>query len=101
MASELNEVTCAECGIEFSFSTKIEKLWRKSGKTFYCPSGHTLHWAVEVETPEKKELEKLRVEVKDLKSKLEVAMKDAESQKKKSDELTLELEIWKPASKEN
>ena len=98
MSDDFCEVDCCTCGIKFKFSKKIEEMWRKSGKSFLCPNGHSLSWTVEKETPETKELKTLRTEVKELKTKLETALKDVESQKKRADDLQTELEIWRPTS---
>lgn len=100
MAEDINNVTCCDCGIEFHFSKKIEEMWRKSEKTFFCPNGHKLVWnKPEDETPEQKELKSLRGEVTELKGKLEAALKDVEAEKKRADELALELEIWHPTDR--
>lgn len=96
--SDLNEVTCNDCGIKFGFGSKIEELWRKSGKTFYCPNGHSLCWTVGKETAEQKENKTLKAEVSALKAKLNAALEDAATQKKRVEELTAELEIWRPSS---
>ncbi len=95
---EYNEVDCCNCGIKFKFSKKIEEMWRKDEKTFFCPNGHSLVWHKPKESAEEKELKRLRAEVKELNTKLEAALKDVESQKKRADDLALELEIWHPTS---
>jgi len=95
---EFCAVNCNECGITFKFSTKIEEMWRKSSKTFFCPNGHSLHWPKQTETAEQKELKKLRAEVSSLTDKLTAAEKNVTDQKKKIDELTAELEIWRPST---
>lgn len=94
------EVDCCECGIKFKFTKKIEEMWRKSGKSFFCPNGHSLAWNKEKETPEQKELKTLREKVKELQGKLDAALKDAAEQKKRADDLTVELEIWRPSTTE-
>ncbi len=94
-------VNCNECGITFKFSKKIEDMWRKSSKTFYCPNGHSLHWPKPKESEEEKELKKLRVEVNELRTKLVAAEKKAEDQKKRADELASELEIWRPTTNDD
>lgn len=101
MSEDLCEVDCCTCGINFKFSKKIEEMWRKSEKTFHCPNGHPLQWTKSKETDEQKELKKLRVEVKELNDKLLAANKQAEEQKKKVDELTTELEIWRPTTNDD
>lgn len=95
---EFNTVTCNSCGIEFKFLKKVEDLWRKDEKIFYCPNGHSLVWTKPKETAEQKELKTLRAEVKELKTKLEAAEKKAEGQKKRADDLAAELEIWRPTT---
>lgn len=100
MSDDSREIICAECGIVFSFSNKIGELWRKSKKTFFCPNGHSLLWNEEKESLEQKELIALRSEVKSLKDQLTIALSDAETQKKRADELATELEIWKPSTVE-
>jgi seryl-tRNA synthetase len=98
---EFCSVDCNECGITFKFTTTIEKMWRKSSKTFFCPNGHSLHWPKQTETEEQKELKKLRAEVTSLKDKLTAAEKTVETQKKRIDELIIEVETWKPTSIED
>jgi predicted ribosome quality control (RQC) complex YloA/Tae2 family protein len=95
---DFSVVNCNECGITFKFSKKIEDMWRKSSKTFYCPNGHSLHWPKPKESDEEKELKKLRAEVNELRTKLVAAEKKAEDQKKRADELASELEIWRPTT---
>jgi predicted RNase H-like nuclease (RuvC/YqgF family) len=94
---EFNCVTCDTCGLDFKFPQKVEDLWRKSEKTFYCPNGHGLVWTKPKETDEEKELKKLRTEVKELKEKLLAAERQSEEHKKRVDELAAELEIWQPS----
>lgn len=92
------EVDCCNCGIQFKFSKKIEEMWRKDEKTFYCPNGHSLVWKKPKESEEQKELKKLRAEVKELKEKLAASEKNAEAEKKRADDLANELEIWRPST---
>ena|SRR5277367_5648306 len=94
--NKINEVTCGDCGILFGLQLKVEKIWRESGKHFFCPNGHTLHWDKPVDTPDKREIKTLTLEVKSLKEKLEAALSEVEAQSKTIKALTLELEIWKP-----
>lgn len=100
MSDEFNEVDCCNCGIKFKFSKKIEEMWRKDEKTFYCPNGHPLVWNKPKESEEQKELKTLRSKVKDLQEKLDAALKDVSVQKKRADELATELEIWRPSTAE-
>lgn len=83
-SEELCNVTCNSCGIEFFFSKKIEKLWRDSHKTCFCPNGHSLAWSEKTEDAKNKELTELHSEVKCLKEKLNES-------KKKVAELILEI----------
>ena len=98
---EFCSVNCCECGITFKFTKTIEKMWRDSGKNFFCPNGHTLHWSKPVETEDQKELKKLKVELASLKEKLAAAEKKATDQKKLADDLAAELEIWRPSTSSN
>jgi len=98
MSEEFNSVTCNSCGLEFKFPKKVEELWRNSEKTFYCPNGHGLVWNKPKESPEQKELVKLRAEVKSLKDKLDEAITKAAEYRVKVQELTSELEIWRPST---
>lgn len=100
MSEDFCEVDCPACGIKFKFTKKIEEMWRESGKTFYCPNGHTLNWSKPKESPEQKELKQLRSEVKELKEKLATSEKQTEDHKRRVDELTAELEIWRPSTTE-
>jgi hypothetical protein len=95
---EFCQVTCCSCGILFGFPKRVQKEWRRTDNGFYCPNGHPLAWNKPTETDESKKLKKLRVEVKELKTKLESAQTKADTQEKKVAELTAELEIWQPSS---
>src|SRR5271156_3162769 len=93
---KVQHVTCNSCGIEFSFGTKVSDMWRKSQKTFYCPNGHGLQWSGE--SAEQKEMSSLKKQVAELTEKLATAVTEVAEQTKKMEELSSELEIWKPAS---
>lgn len=95
---KFNSVTCCTCGILFGFPKRIETEWRKTHKNFNCPNGHPLQWSAEIESEDTKELKKLRVEVQELKTKLEAADKQVIERTVKIAELTTELEIWRPSS---
>ena len=81
-------------------------MWRKSGKTFHCPNGHSLQWdPKKTDTPEQTEIKKLKAEVKELKEKLSASEtklaaseKKVEAEKKRADDLASELEIWRPST---
>lgn len=104
--AEFCTVDCCDCGIQFKFNKKIEEMWRKSGKTFHCPNGHSLHWdPKKTDTPEQAEIKKLKAEVKELKEKLTAtetkladSEKNLEAEKKRAEELATELEIWRPTT---
>ena len=90
----MKEEVCVDCGIHFGLPEEVEPLWRKVHKVFYCPNGHSLQWSIP--TPE---VDTLRKEIKELREKLEMAQEEATKQKKRIEELLLELEIWKPSEK--
>lgn len=92
---------CITCGIEFGLPTAIVAPWKSSGKNFFCPNGHGLSWPKDGDSAEHHELKALRVEVQELKTKLEAALKAGVILTKKVDELTLELEIWVPTVTED
>lgn len=91
MSEEFNEINCPSCGIYFGFTKKVEKLWRESHKNFFCPNGHTMSWR----PSDKDDLNK---KINDLENKLILTKKELEAANKKIEELTIELEIWKPAT---
>lgn len=37
---EFTAVTCGECAAVFAVPEAVERSWRRSGQTWYCPSGH-------------------------------------------------------------
>lgn len=88
----LEGVNCCTCGIRFHFLKRIVASRRESGKTFYCPNGCSLSWP-----KPKEEIELLKKEIEELKKKLELALKEIEARKKLSEELQLEVDLWKPA----
>jgi hypothetical protein len=85
---------CAVCGILYGLDKHVESVWRKSHKIFYCPNGHELCW--NEETLEQKELKTLRIEIKDLKAKLEALSAERDAQTKTREELQMKLEVWRP-----
>ncbi len=98
MSDDVCNLTCVECGIEFSFSKKVEDQWRRTHKLFYCPNGHGQQWTGE--TPDQKELKELRIKVKGLEDKLVTIALRATESNKRVEELTAELELWRPSTKE-
>jgi hypothetical protein len=67
----MQKTSCANCGVEFSLPDDLMMKLRQTGKTFYCPNGHSL-----VFTPS--ENEKLKKQVADLEKRLSWAMQDAD-----------------------
>jgi hypothetical protein len=43
----LQEVVCDGCGVTFAFPQLLHKGFQRTGKSFYCPNGHTLHFQSE------------------------------------------------------
>lgn len=86
------KIDCYDCGIRFAITEVVDKMWRKSNKQFYCPNGHGMSYP-----KPKPEIEKLNEEIKNLKEKLATALADVATQKKRVEELALEVEIWKPS----
>lgn len=86
--ADLYKVTCVSCGVEFGLSDGHHAVLKAKNTTYYCPNGHGQFF-----TKHTSELEELRAEVKTLK---EQAAKD----KATIEELTREVEIWRPASAE-
>lgn len=93
----MEEIHCPSCGIFFSIEKKVANLWRESHKSFFCPNQHSMSW--QAETADQKELKSLRVEVKELRAKVESYKANEAALLKKVEELTNEIEIWKPTSK--
>lgn len=36
--------TCCNCGIAFAVDAEVNRQWRTTGKSFYCPNGHSQHY---------------------------------------------------------
>lgn len=85
--TDIESFNCAECGIKFGIDQKVVVHWKKSHKQFVCPNGHTLSW--NEPSADQKELEALRIEIKELKEKLAIT-------EARVTELTAELELWQP-----
>lgn len=60
---QLETTTCAACGMPFGFAADLMAELRRTGKTFYCPIGHTLSFGntlndkLKVEKEKRKEVE--------------------------------------------
>jgi hypothetical protein len=92
---DLANIDCWECGIRFYIAKHIDDCWRLAAaeKSFFCPNGHSITY------PAKKpssEIDALKAEVVQLKTDLEASRKALAEQKKRADDMQLELEIWKP-----
>lgn len=37
-------VTCCNCGIAFSMPKDIQRRYRETGESFFCPNGHKQHY---------------------------------------------------------
>jgi hypothetical protein len=98
--AEFYNIDCVDCGISFGIQVHIAALWEKNCKKFSCPNGHVLTWRKPTQTAEQKEINELRLKVKDLETKLEEVQKSLSTEQQKNAELTVELEIWKPSTKE-
>jgi hypothetical protein len=96
--TDIDSFNCAECGIKFGIDKKVVINWTKSHKTFVCPNGHKLSWGEQ--SSDEKELIALRIEAEELKEKLATALIDIDIQKVKVTDLTNELELWRPTTKE-
>lgn len=94
--ADLENIHCNSCGVLFGVDEGVIALWRESCKTFYCPNGHGLSYPTP--TPASNELKELKAEVQSLNKKLAASKVELEDKQKKITELTLELEIWKPAT---
>lgn len=94
---KLTILMCPDCGLHFGFAEKLSDTWRSSHKKFFCLNGHSLSWPSP--TPQEKELENLRREVKELQGKEKAALDKVVEHAKKIEEINLELEIWKPSEK--
>lgn len=98
MSEELNNINCPTCGIAFGIAKAMEKIWKESHKSFFCPNGHSMSWPGE--TPSDKEARLNKEKIVELEAKLATALTELEDQKKKTAELTAELDIWKPSTTE-
>ena len=80
--------SCVICAVEFGLSSDHKNDLKQTGRSYSCPNGHRQHYNKPVP-----ELEALRTKVKTLE-------KQAEKDKATIEELTREVEIWRPASAE-
>lgn len=76
----IESFNCCECGIYFGIDKSVADLWKTSHKTFVCPNGHSLSW--KDLTANEKELAALRVEVEQLKKRLDDSMATIATQSK-------------------
>jgi hypothetical protein len=79
------EIQCANCGIKFYLETSVYERWYESGKKFFCPNGHSVSFVTKEDDAS-------------FRDKFQAAVKENELLTKRIAELTLELEIWKPAN---
>ena len=60
--SEMSTEVCAACGIEFSMPAHFVNTRRKDGKSFYCPNGHSQHYAESEADKLRRERDRLKQE---------------------------------------
>lgn len=85
---EIVKESCVTCGVEFGLSSDHKDCLKKTGKTYSCPNGHRQHYNKPV------------LELEALRTKVETLEVQAEKDKATIEELTRELEIWRPTSAE-
>lgn len=66
----LQEVTCDGCGITFAFPQKLLEGFMRTGKSFYCPNGHSLSYSETEGTCLRKQLAAEQEQIKQLKTEL-------------------------------
>lgn len=71
------DVTCCSCGCVFTINETLHGSLRKTGKTFYCPSGHAQSY-----TPGPTEADKLRGELE--RAQRSIAFWKADAEEKRS-----------------
>ena len=89
---------CNTCGVTMGLNREFTAKLRESHKSFVCPNGHSLAW--NAPSAKEKEEEKLREEVKELKTKIETLSKELTEKNDKIKHLENELEIWRSSSEE-
>jgi hypothetical protein len=67
---------CGNCGVVFGIPEDLERRRRNDGGTFYCPSGHPLHFSDETTAQEK--LKAATARETGLQDQLRAAIRDAE-----------------------
>jgi len=94
--NNLNRIHCASCGVSFGIDKDVDKLWRDSYKSFWCPNGHSLSYSGP--SPQEKEISELRDKVASLEKELSAAKQTMHTQTITIETLRSELEIWKPTT---
>jgi hypothetical protein len=94
--NNLNKIHCASCGVSFGIDKDVDKLWRGSHKSFWCPNGHSLSYSGP--SAQEKELTELRAKVKTLEEELSTAKQSMHTQTTAIETLRSELEIWRPTT---
>ena len=56
-------VTCIDCGAPFGISDALHRHFRKTGETFYCPSGHSQCYRETDEARYNKQLDQLNAQI--------------------------------------
>ena len=59
----MSDITCASCGVVFGMPDHLESELRRTHKSFYCPNGHSIHFAGK--TKEEKRIDELERELRD------------------------------------
>ena len=63
-------LTCVDCATPFAVTHEFEARFRKTGKPFHCPLGHSQVWKVG-QTEDQRTITKLRAQLDRLQAKME------------------------------
>jgi len=80
---EVNETTCATCGVVFGIAAHLEKQRREDGAAFHCSNGHVLVFNKGKSKAQllQEEIDKLKADNTALKTEVDKLKKDLETTK--------------------
>ena len=87
----LQEVACCVCGVTFAFPQRLHKEFEYTGKSFYCPSGHSQVYHESDESRLKKQLkdeqerrQQVEAQLVSVRDQLQASERETKLQKKRA-----------------
>lgn len=82
MTVELRIYNCPACGVPYGISTDLDDACRSTGKSYYCPNGHSLSYGASEAEKLRRERDVLKQQIARVEDESRIARAQAEEQRR-------------------